>query len=271
MKPLTKKKSYITEKDLEKIQVVTAYSRVSTEEQSKGYSIDAQIAFLEDWAKREAWKLYKPNRNKMYYSDPGFSGKNIERPGIQELLEDAEAKKDRKHLFQAVLVYHNDRLSRDVSDTLYIVDHLRTQRIRLLLGNLPGIDLWTPEGRMVLTQMAGTVEYVRRDIGRKTSFGMQQKRSRGHWCGRIPFGFQIEYIEQGGDTIPTQLILEDEEFKILMELAVLRKHKKTYREIAADLNKRKLYRRKNAKWYVGTVQRSYRYYQMWMKEQRDKM
>lgn len=50
------------------------------------------------------------------YTDAGFSGSNIERPAMKQLLKDAA-----NHRFNTILVYKLDRLSRSTSDNLYLI------------------------------------------------------------------------------------------------------------------------------------------------------
>ena len=85
------------------------YVRVSTDAQVDGYSIEAQIESLEGYLKSQGWTDYE------LYADPGFSGKNLERPAIQKLIKDCEDGK-----IDTVLVFKLDRLSRSQKDTLYL-------------------------------------------------------------------------------------------------------------------------------------------------------
>ncbi|HEQ9709653.1 TPA: recombinase family protein [Streptococcus pyogenes] len=91
---------------------VAIYSRVSTINQAEeGYSIQGQIEALTKYCEAMEWKIYKN------YSDAGFSGGKLERPAITELIEDGKNNK-----FDTILVYKLDRLSRNVKDTLYLID-----------------------------------------------------------------------------------------------------------------------------------------------------
>ena len=69
---------------------VAAYVRVSTEEQKvHGLSVDAQTASLEDWAKKNNFKIAQ------FYNDAGFSARKPyhKRPAMVRLLEDVQAKR----------------------------------------------------------------------------------------------------------------------------------------------------------------------------------
>ena len=61
---------------------VALYVRVSTDIQVDGYSIDEQLERLEKYCDAKDWIIY----NK--YIDPGFTGSNINRPGLTKLLQD---------------------------------------------------------------------------------------------------------------------------------------------------------------------------------------
>lgn len=88
------------------------YIRVSTDAQrDEGYSVEAQKEMLAAYCKSRGMGSYA------YYIDGGFSGSNIERPKIQELVRDI---KDGR--VGTVIVYKLDRLSRSQKDTLYLIE-----------------------------------------------------------------------------------------------------------------------------------------------------
>lgn len=90
---------------------VACYVRVSTQEQAtKGYSIGEQTDRLKAYCAAMKWD------DVTVYSDPGFSGASLERPGIQNLIADCEAGRIDK-----VVVYKLDRLSRSQKDTLHLI------------------------------------------------------------------------------------------------------------------------------------------------------
>ena len=91
---------------------IACYVRVSTAEQAKeGYSIGEQIERLQDYCKAMRWDILKT------YTDPGYSGGNTDRPGLQEMIKDIEA-----GLIEKVVVYKLDRLSRSQLDTLFLIE-----------------------------------------------------------------------------------------------------------------------------------------------------
>ena len=86
---------------------VAGYVRVSGESQIENYSIPQQKKFLEDYCNIKGWNLIK------IYVDAGFTGANTNRPALQDLLENIA-------MYDIVLVYRLDRLSRSQKDILYL-------------------------------------------------------------------------------------------------------------------------------------------------------
>ncbi|HWH58213.1 MAG TPA: recombinase family protein [Terriglobales bacterium] len=87
------------------------YTRKSTEEGlgMSFNSLDAQREAAEAYIlsqRHDGWTLVPTQ-----YSDGGYTGSNIERPGVRQLLADIEAGK-----IDCVVVYKVDRLSRSLID-----------------------------------------------------------------------------------------------------------------------------------------------------------
>src|SRR5699024_6348531 len=87
------------------------YIRVSTEEQKKGYSIEAQESVIREYAKNKDYEVYD------VYNDEGYSGKDFNRPEIQRLFSDLANDK-----VDVILVWKVDRLSRNNTDVLNLID-----------------------------------------------------------------------------------------------------------------------------------------------------
>ena len=113
------------------------YTRKSTEDglEQEFNSLDAQYEACTAYAlsqRHEGWTLVKDR-----YDDGGFSGGNMERPGLKRLLADVEAGK-----VDIILLYKIDRLTRSLTDFARIVDILdraeasRSGRLLLNLNRL---------------------------------------------------------------------------------------------------------------------------------------
>jgi site-specific DNA recombinase len=93
---------------------VALYARYSSDNQREA-SIEDQFRICREQAKREKWKVVGT------YKDAGISGASmILRPGIQALLQDAQA-----GLFDIVLAEALDRISRDQADVATLHNHLK--------------------------------------------------------------------------------------------------------------------------------------------------
>ena len=100
------------------------YIRVSTEEQVKqGISLANQKAKIEAFATAKGWALTR------IYRDEGKSGKSLNRPGIQELLQDAISGQ-----FEIIIVYRVDRLTRKQRDLWYLLEDVFVERRGLRIG-----------------------------------------------------------------------------------------------------------------------------------------
>jgi hypothetical protein len=100
------------------------YTRKSSEEglEQSFNSLDAQREACEAYIlsqRHEGWHVV-PTR----YDDGGFSGGNMERPGLKKLLDDIAAKR-----VDTVVVYKVDRLTRSLADFAKIVEQFDKQGI----------------------------------------------------------------------------------------------------------------------------------------------
>ena len=88
------------------------YVRVSTEEQAReGVSIEAQEERITALATAKGWDLIE------IVKDPGYSGKNLTRPGIKSLIDSC-----RRGTVNVAIVYKVDRLTRRQKDLWYLLE-----------------------------------------------------------------------------------------------------------------------------------------------------
>lgn len=93
------------------------YIRVSTQEQAQeGYSVGEQKERLIAYCKAHDWVIAD------IYVDGGFTGSNINRPGMQKLIAGTDK-------FDVVLVYKLDRPSRSRRDMLYLIEEVFLPRL----------------------------------------------------------------------------------------------------------------------------------------------
>lgn len=159
---------------------VAAYIRVSTDEQAEqGISIPAQKSRLAAYCQAQGWDMYS------FYVDDGYSGKNLDRPAVQCLLEDARA-----GLFDILLVFKLDRLSRRQKDVLYILeDVLDPGRIGFKSATEP-FDTTTAFGKAALGMMAVFAQLERETIIERVKMAKRESARQGRFPGGTPpFGY----------------------------------------------------------------------------------
>ncbi len=224
---------------------VAYYIRISMGEQSKGYSLEGQKSTLDDWVKDMEWRWVKT-----YYDEA--SAKDTNREKFQEMIIDA------KHeLFDGICMVDSDRFSRSTKDLLNIMDDLLNYGVKLHIHNLQHIDIYSEQGRLLLTNLATYSEFFRGQLASKIRVGVKQKM-KTEWFGQAPYGYTIISDDIGGRKKNTRLIKDIGEQKVLTEMKKLREDGKSYSEIATALNKGGIptrYTRENKKssWYSTTV------------------
>lgn len=184
------------------IQKVAIYARVSTEEQaSEGYSISAQLQTLRQYANLYNWEIVDE------YVDEGISGKNITgRPAMQRLVADVEQEK-----FQAVLVWKISRLSRNMLDTLTLLDKFEDYGVKFISYS-ENFDTSSPIGRLVVQLMASIAEMERNTLSENVKLGMKQRALEGSWNGGVIFGY---------DSIEKELVINKEEAEVVKQIFTL--------------------------------------------------
>jgi site-specific DNA recombinase len=224
---------------------VAYYVRVSREEQAKGYSPDGQKSTLDNWLKETGWRWVKT------YQDEE-SGKNTQRERFQEMLTDAK-----NGLFNGICMFDNDRFSRSTKDLLNVMDDLLTYGIKLHIYNLRHIDIYSEQGRFILTNFAAFSEFFRGQLASKIRVGVKQKMKH-EWFGQAPYGYTILSDTIGNRKKNTRLIENVEEQNILTLMRQLKAEEKSYSEIANYLNENRIPTRlkregNKCSWYSCTV------------------
>lgn len=156
------------------------YLRVSTEEQAReGFSIPAQRERLEAYALSQSWSVART------FSDEGYSGKNLQRPGMQQMIGDVES-----GLIDVVVVWKLDRLSRRQMDVLHLIEDVFTPHKVGFRSATESFDTTTPAGMAMLGMLAVFAQLERATIIERTTFGYKQRISEGKWAGSAPYGYR---------------------------------------------------------------------------------
>lgn len=167
---------------------VIIYIRVSTQEQAtEGFSIDAQRSALLAYCKARGWDVVE------VLVDPGFSGSNLERPGIQTLMSHIDS-------CDCVLVYKLDRLSRNLRDTLYLIEEVFLPHGVDFISMNESFDTHSAFGRAVLGILGVFAQLERETIKDRMAMGRIERFKEGKYSGSMaPIGY--DYNSEAGQLV----------------------------------------------------------------------
>jgi DNA invertase Pin-like site-specific DNA recombinase len=153
---------------------VIGYVRVSTQEQAvSGLGLDAQRTAL-----RDAWR-HREGRLVTVLSDEGYSGKDLERPALQDALRRiADGRAD------ALAVVKLDRLTRNSSDLGALIEWFLHADAGLIALDFDGLDTSKASGRMIATVLIAVAQWERDATAERTVAALAALRARGKPTGR---------------------------------------------------------------------------------------
>ncbi|MCH4432408.1 cassette chromosome recombinase CcrB [Staphylococcus haemolyticus] len=163
--------------DKMKKKLVGGYIRVSTERQVEGYSIEGQITQIEQYCQFNGYELVD------IYADRGISGKSMNRPELQRMLNDAKNGK-----LDCVMVYKTNRLARNTSDLLTIVEELHRQNVEFFSLS-ERMEVKNSTGKLMLQILASFSEFERNTILENIYNGQHQRALEGYYQGNLPLGY----------------------------------------------------------------------------------
>jgi len=200
------------------------YTRKSTEEglEQAFNSLDAQREACAAYVlsqQHEGWTLLPE-----VYDDGGFSGGNMDRPGLTRLLGDVEAGR-----VNVIVVYKVDRLTRSLADFAKIVEVL-DGRGASFVSVTQAFNTTTSMGRLTLNVLLSFAQFEREVTGERIRDKIAASKKKGMWMGGpIPLGYDLKdrkLVVNEAEAVMVRLIFE--RYRALKSLAAL----------AADLNRR---------------------------------
>ena len=199
---------------------VALYARYSSDHQSVA-SIDDQFRICREQAARERWKVVGS------YEDAAISGASVTlRPGIQALLQDAQA--DR---FDVVLAEALDRVSRDQADVAILYKHLKFAGVRI-------VTLAEGEVSELHVGLKGTMNALfLKDLAAKTHRGLRGRVEKGKAGGGLCYGYTVvKRLGNDGDPVRGERTINEAEAAVVRRIFRAFAAGKSPRAIAADLN-----------------------------------
>jgi site-specific DNA recombinase len=205
---------------------VALYARVSTGEgmQADGFSIDAQLSEMREYAKTRNWKVVEE------FVDAGISGTTPDRPQLNAMKEAAA-----EGLFDILVVHELSRLSRSsVYNTFSIFEYLGQVGVSFFSVKERQFDLTSPQGRFTLGIFAAVNQYYIDSLSMHTRKSKRQRARDGYYNASVP---PYGYRHVGDSKTPPEIVPEQAEVvRLIFEKYVTGQF--SYQDLADFLNAR---------------------------------
>jgi DNA invertase Pin-like site-specific DNA recombinase len=166
--------------------VADLYVRVSTDEQTKGYSPRYQESVLREYCLAKNIQV----RN-VFYED--YTAKHFNRPEWRRLMVVLKRQRRQSNF---LLFTKWDRFSRNTSDAYRMIDELKKLGVEPQAIEQP-LDLSVPENKMMLAIYLTTPEIENDRRGLNTKSGIRQARKEGRYTNKAPRGYVNKSYENG--------------------------------------------------------------------------
>ena len=132
-----------------------------------------------------------------YYIDGGYSGKDLNRPAIQRLIEDCK-----NHKIDAVFVFKLDRISRSQRDTLFLIEEVFNKYDVSFISMRENFDTSSPFGKAMIGVLSVFAQLERETILERTRIGLKKRAEAGLWRGGGKIPFPYRYDRNTGTLVP---------------------------------------------------------------------
>src|SRR6204780_2820929 len=162
------------------------YTRVSTDQglEQDFNSLDAQREASEAYIKSQAHEGWRLIRDR--YDDGGLSGGSMERPALQKLLIDVQARR-----IDVIVVYKVDRLTRSLADFAKLVETFDAHGVSFV-SVTQSFTTTTSMGRLTLNVLLSFAQFEREVTGERIRDKIAASKKRGMWMGGfVPLGYDL--------------------------------------------------------------------------------
>ncbi len=157
---------------------------------------------------------------------------------MTRLVADVEKEK-----FQAVLVWKISRLSRNMLDTLTLLDKFEDYGVKFISYS-ENFDTGSPIGRLVVQLMASIAEMERNTLSENVKLGMTQRAREGSWNGGVVFGY---------DSVNKELVVNEDEAEVVRQIFEMYASGKGLKAIANHLNKAGFHTKHNRHFSINGI------------------
>jgi DNA invertase Pin-like site-specific DNA recombinase len=180
------------------------YTRKSSEEglERSFNSLQAQREACEAYIasqRHEGWQVI-PHK----YDDGGFTGGNMNRPALKQLLDDIAARR-----VDTVVVYKVDRLTRSLMDFAKIIEAFDQKGVSFV-SITQQFNTTTSMGRLTLNVLLSFAQFEREVTGERIRDKIAASKKKGMWMGGVvPLGYDLK---------GRKLVINEKEAKIVREI-----------------------------------------------------
>lgn len=197
--------------------IAAGYYRYSSTAQNDGYSIEAQMKAIANFALSNGYDI------QYNYIDRAKTGTTVNRPEFQRMIEDAK-----QGLFSTIIIHKTDRFSRNRFDSILYKNELLKYGVKVISVTENFGE--GAEAELMLAMQESMAEYYSKNLSREVKKGMDVLSSRGlHTGGSPPLGY---------DVVDKRLVINEAEAEIVRIIFDMYSKKHSYNEIAKELNAR---------------------------------
>lgn len=183
------------------ITTAAIYARQSIDKKDS-ISIETQIDLCRSGSEYKDIKVY---------SDKGYSGKNMERPGFKMMMSDI-----RSGLIEKVFVYKLDRISRSLPDFVRMIEEFDKYGCEFS-SRSESFDTSTPFGRAMLQICMVFAQLERENTIQRVKDAYSARSKEGFYMGgRVPYGFSLKKTTLNGKSTSMYEPIPEEEAQLKM-------------------------------------------------------
>lgn len=220
------------------------YARVSTLQQEQEATIESQVAELEKYAGETGYRLSK----ECYFLDQAVSGAKLARPALDRLRDLAA-----EGLFETVLCWSPDRLSRQYAHQWILIEELKRVGVKVVFVNQPSVED-NPQGQLLLGIQGLFSEYERAVITDRLRRGKLHRVRQGALVNPVPpYGYRYIPVNEPNGGHWVEHPLEAESVRYIFNAYA--EHNLKIGKIAEELNQN-IHKRppRGVRWGYSVVQ-----------------
>jgi site-specific DNA recombinase len=208
------------------------YTRKSTEHglELEFNSLHAQRDACEAYIKSQASQGWRALPR--HYDDPAYSGGNLDRPALKQLLADIDAGK-----VDVIVVYKIDRLTRSLADFAKLVEAFDAKSISFVAVTQQ-FNTTTSMGRLTLNILLSFAQFERELSSERVRDKVAASRRKGKWTGgTVPLGY---------DAKDKKLIVNKVEAETVRAIFNGYLERKSFSKLIAELDRRGIVTKRRA-------------------------